>query len=65
MVVNASTTDGLGKRCGAFCGWGMAAGEVEVLWWFVGLMRTELQKPDMSTNMSIPRKVTWEGEMTR
>ena len=31
MVVNAPTTDNLGKRNGAFSGWGMAAGKVEVL----------------------------------
>jgi hypothetical protein len=31
VVVNAPTTDGLGKRYGTFSGWGMAAGKVEVL----------------------------------
>ena len=30
MVRNAAITDGLGKRYGAFGGWGMAAGKVEV-----------------------------------
>ena len=63
VVANAPTTDGLGKRYGTFNGWGMAAGKVEVLLWLVGLMWTEVRKPDLSTKMSISRKVTWEGEI--
>ena len=31
MFANAPTTNGLGKRNGAFSGWGMAAEKVEVL----------------------------------
>ena len=30
-------------------------------WLLVGLMWTEVQNADLSTNMSISRKVTWEG----
>ena len=44
-----------------FDGWGKAAGDVEVLL-MVGLMRTEVWEPSLSTCMSISRKVTWEGE---
>ena len=31
VVANAPTTNGLGKRYGAFSGWGMAARKVEIL----------------------------------
>ena len=31
MVANVPTMDSLGRRYGAFSGWGMAAGKVEVL----------------------------------
>ena len=37
MITNASTTNSLGKRCGAFGGLEMAAGKVEVLLMVGGL----------------------------
>ena len=63
VVADAPTTDSLGKRYGTFSGWEMAAGKVEVLRWLVGLMWTDVRKSDLSTKMSISRKVTWEGEI--
>ena len=38
IVADVPTMDSLGKRYGAFDGWGMAAGEMEVLLIVVGLM---------------------------
>ena len=51
--------DCLGKRYGTFSGWEMVAGKVEVLLVLVGLMWTEVQKPSLSTNMSISKKGRW------
>ena len=65
VVADAPTTDGLGKRYGTFSGWGMAAGKWRYCWWLVGLMWTEVRKSDLSTKISISRKMTWEGEMVQ
>ena len=40
---------------------GKAAGKVEIL--LMNLMLTDVRKSDLSTKMSISRKVTWEGKM--
>ena len=46
-------------RYGAFGGWEMAAGKVEVLLVVGGFdVDREVWKPDLSTKMSISRKVT-------
>ena len=63
VVANAPTTDDLGKRYGTFRGWQLE--KWRYCWWLAGLMWMEVQKPDLSTKMSISRKVTWEGEMVQ
>ena len=65
VVANVPTMDDLGIRYRTFSGWGMETRKVEVLLVIGGLMWTEVQKPDLSTKMSISRKVIWEREMVQ
>ena len=48
MTADVPTTDSLEKKMEFFCGWEMAAGEIEIL--LVGLMWTEVQKPSLLTS---------------
>jgi hypothetical protein len=61
VVADVSTTNGLGKRNGVFGGWQLE--KWRYCYWLVGLMWTEVQNSDLSTNMPISRKMKWEGGM--
>ena len=63
VVANVPTTNSLGKRYRVFSGWQLE--KRRYCWWLVGLMWIEVQKPNLSTNMLISIKVTWEGEMVQ
>ena len=54
------TTDKLGKGTDLVDG-GLQLENWRYCWWLLGLIWTELQRPNMSTCMSISRKMTWEG----
>ena len=43
----------------------MTSGKVEALLVVSRFDVREVQKPDLSTNMSISRKVTWKGKMVQ
>ena len=66
VIANVPPMDGLRKKGMEYLvdgGWQLE--KWRYCWWFLGLMWTEMRKPDLSTNMSISRKVIWEREMVQ
>ena len=65
VVANVPTTDSVEKSMEHLVYGGWQLEKWRYYWWLVGLMWTKVRKPDLSTKMSISRKVTWEGEMVQ